>query len=139
MKTFRDLKAGDKFYIVNEGTSVGYIRLEEYLLEEPLHPYEKVQGAYYAKQKDCTWPLIIHETLLDSSNCGFIFTTLEEAAELYIKKSEEIMLKIQKKYNDLIDEAKTLCTDMMTIGKNYGFAKAKSFDKLVISKQYENV
>ena len=137
MKTFRELKAGDKVYVINEGTNVGYIRIEEYILEEPLteHP-EKIKGTYVAKQKNCSWPLIIHETLLDETNCGFIFTNLEEASELYIKKSEDIMLKIQKKYNEIMDEAKSLHKDIMLVGKNYGLAKAKKFDKLIISKQY---
>ena len=97
MKTFRELKEGDKIYMINEGTDVGYIRIEEYILEEALHPDERIKGTYIAKHKDCTWPLIIHESLLDKNNCGFIFTDLENAFELYRKKSNDIMENLSKK------------------------------------------
>ena len=104
-KTFRELQTGDKVYVVNEGTSVGYIRIEEYILEEPLTEYpEKIKGTYIARQKDCSYPLIIHESLLNESSCGFIFTTLEDAVEMYVNKSKEIQVKLKKKYLELIDE-----------------------------------
>lgn len=136
MKTFKELKSGDKIYVVNEGSSVGYIRLEEYILEESLHPSEKVVGTYIAKQKDCTWDLIIHESLLNDSNCGFIFTTLEEALEFYVKKAEEVALKIQKKYNEAYDNVKKLWYDYMAILKNVKNVKEKNYSQITISKQY---
>ena len=49
--------------MINEGTDVGYLRIEEYIFEEALHPDKRIKGTYIAKQKDCTWPLIIHESL----------------------------------------------------------------------------
>ena len=136
MKTFKELKSGDKIYVVNEGSSVGYIRLEEYILEESLHPSEKVVGTYIAKQKDCTWDLIIHESLLNDSNCGFIFTTFEEALDFYVKKAEEVALKIQKKYNEAYNNIKKIWYDYMDILKNIKNIKEKNYSQITISKQY---
>lgn len=137
MKTFRELKAGDKFYAVNEGTSVGYVRIEEYILEEPLHPSEKVKGTYIAKQKDCNWDLIVHESLLDSTSCGFMFTTLEEACEKYLEKANAIGDKLVKKYNSLINEAKGIYYALQNISKNVKNVADKNYDKIIISKQYD--
>lgn len=83
--------------MINEGTDVGYLRIEEYIFEEVLHPDKRIKGTYIAKQKDCTWLLIIHESLLDKNSCGFIFTDLESAFELYKKKSNDIMENLSKK------------------------------------------
>ena len=137
MKTFRELKEGDKIYVINEGTDVGYLRIEEYILEEALHPSNKVVGTYIAKQKDCSWDLIIHESLLDKSNCGFIFTTLEKAMELYIKKSEELVDKLFKKYVQRSEEAKKVYMIYETIAINAEYARMNCFDKIKISKQYK--
>ena len=118
MKTFRELKAGDKIYVINEGTSAGYLRIEEYILEEPLHPDERVKGTYIAKQKDCSYPLIIHESLLDDTDCGFIFTNLEQALELYKEKSKDIMENLIKKIKKVQEEYYNLANAYITIYNN---------------------
>ena len=135
MKTFRELKEGDKIYIINEGTAVGYLRIEEYILEEPLHPDERVKGTYIAKQKDCTWPLIIHESLLDENDCGFIFTDLENAFELYKKKSSDIMNNLIKKIKKIHDEYYNLAVAYITI---YNNLKEADINNLKIAKCYED-
>ena len=135
MKTFRELKEGDKIYMINEGTDVGYIRIEEYILEETLHPDERIKGTYIAKQKDCTWPLIIHESLLDKNNCGFIFTDLESAFELYKKKSNDIMENLSKKIKKAFTEYHNLITAYVTI---YSNLKKVDINNLKITKCYEN-
>ena len=135
MKTFRKLKEGDKIYMINEGTDVGYIRIEEYILEEALHPDERIKSTYIAKQKDCTWPLIIHESLLDKNNCGFIFTDLESAFELYKKKSNDIMENLSKKIKKAFTEYHNLTTAYVTI---YSNLKKVDINNLKITKCYEN-
>ena len=135
MKTFRELKEGDKIYMINEGTDVGYIRIEEYILEEALHPDERIKGTYIAKHKDCTWPLIIHESLLDKNNCGFIFTDLENAFELYRKKSNDIMENLSKKIKKAFTEYHNLTTAYVTI---YSNLKKVDINNLKITKCDEN-
>lgn len=121
--------------MINEGTDVGYIRIEEYILEEALHPDECIKGTYIAKQKDCTWPLIIHESLLDKNNCGFIFTDLENAFELYKKKSTDIMENLSKKIKKAFTEYHNLTTAYVTI---YSNLKKVDINNLKITKCYEN-
>lgn len=135
MKTFRELKEGDKIYIINEGTAVGYLRIEEYILEEALHPDERVKGTYIAKQKDCTWPLIIHESLLDETDCGFIFTDIENAFELYKQKSNDIMENLSKKIKKAFTEYYNLVSAYVTI---YNNLKEADINNLKIAKCYEN-
>lgn len=118
MKTFRELKEGDKIYVINEGTATGYLRIEEYILEEPLHPDERVKGTYIAKQKDCSYPLIIHESLLNDTDCGFIFTNLEQALELYKEKSKDIMENLIKKIKKVQEEYYNLASAYITIYNN---------------------
>ena len=134
-ENLKQLKEGDKIYMINEGTDVGYIRIEEYILEEALHPDERIKGTYIAKQKDCTWPLIIHESLLDKNNCGFIFTDLESAFELYKKKSNDIMENLSKKIKKAFTEYHNLTTAYVTI---YSNLKKVDINNLKITKCYEN-
>ena len=136
MKTFRELKAGDKIYVVNEGTSVGgYIRIEEYILEEDLHPDSSVIGTYVAKQKDCSYPLIIHESLLDNTYCGFIFTNIEQAFELYKEKSKNILENLVNKIKKISDEYYKLANTYITIYKNL---RESDLNNLKITKCYED-
>ena len=134
-KSFRELKAGDSIYVVNEGTSVGYVCIEEYKLEEPLHEMEKIPGTYCAKQKNYSYPLIIHETLLDCSKCGFIFTDIADAFELYKEKCIKIKENIENKLIKVKKEQNDLLYALFIINTNL---KIDSLDELIISKHYED-
>lgn len=126
---------GYKVYVVNECTSVGYIRIEEYILEEPLHEDIEIKGCYRAKQKDCSYDLIIHESLLNDNNVGFIFINLEDAVKLYKEKSVDILKKLIEKINDLKNEHDKLLKDALKIAYNL---KQENIDNLNIIKCYEN-
>lgn len=104
MKTFKDLKIGDKLYIVNEGESFG-IRIEEPTIIGITHECGDLvlefEGGLHG------W---IDETQENLKKCGFYFANLKDAQEYYLKKEHEIYCslvgkaaKYLKKYNDIVE------------------------------------
>ena len=104
MKTFKDLKVGDKIYILNEGESFG-IRIESPTIIDITHEC----GDLVLEFEDGLhgW---IDEKQENMKRCGFYFANLEEAQKSYLKKEHEIYCslvgkaaKYLKKYNDIVE------------------------------------
>lgn len=119
-KTWVELQPGDKFYVVNEGELIGHVRLEEYVVEKPIHINEKIPTWYTLTVKDFPFDHHFIAEQLTESSCGFMFTDLDEAKEYYKNKIEAVLPKLMKelkeleeKYNSLSDSASKIYLDYM--------------------------
>ena len=101
---FKDVKEGDKIYIVNEGTDFG-IRLETHEIKSIV---EKERINNVTKEKyitkyfyldDGTSFTVDLEFYYDDTNIGFIFADKVKAQKFFLKKEQDI-------YCDLIKKAK---------------------------------
>lgn len=104
MKTFKDLKVGDKLFIVNEGSSFG-IRIESPTIIGIKHEYGDL-----VFELDDGLHGYLNESQENLKRCGFYFANLEEAQRTYLEKEHEIYCslvgkaaKYLKKYNDVVE------------------------------------
>lgn len=102
--TFKELKEGDKLYIVNEGKDFG-IRIEE-------HEIKKITSEYgdTVLKLDDTTSAYIDEILANTDKCGFYFINREDAEEYFLKKFNDVYYTLIaraaeyfKKYNRCVD------------------------------------
>ena len=94
MKTFGEVKKGDKVYVVNTGTSIpGRVEIIE---QEALTDYTNdlpyanttLFGIMFENLFGGEIPLCFNK---DDTHSGMYFTTLEEAKQHAIKKADEIL------------------------------------------------
>lgn len=104
--TFKELKKGDKLYVVNEGLDFG-IRLEEHVIEEITEAYG---GEYLAFKLDDTCTAYIYYTLFEGDKCGVYFTNKKDAQKYFLKKEHEIYCtlvgkasKYLRNYNNCVE------------------------------------
>lgn len=115
-KTFRQLQAGDVYYVVNTGTLCGGVRLEEYKILEPFKKLNKegLSTMYIMKVEDY-FDMYLDEIQLDYTSCGFLFTDLDEAKEYYIKKAGDVVEELSKEIEEI---EKVLKTKYRTLWNN---------------------
>ena len=101
---FKDLKEGDKIYVVNKGADFG-IRLEIHVVESI-----EVYDTYKYLNLDDSGGLMVDDRCKDLDNIGFFFTNLEKAQKFYLKEEHEVYCsligkasKYLKQYNDLVE------------------------------------
>jgi len=104
--TFKDLKKGDKLYVVNEGLDFG-IRVEEHVIEEITEAYG---GEYIAFKLDDTCTAYIYENNIEDDKCGVYFANKKDAQKYFLKKEHEIYCtlvgkasKYLRQYNNLVE------------------------------------
>ena len=101
---FKDLKEGDKIYVVNKGADFG-IRLEIHVVESI-----EVYDTYKYLNLDDAGGLMVDDACKDSDNIGFFFTNLEKAQKFYLKEEHEVYCsligkasKYLRQYNNLVE------------------------------------
>ena len=101
---FKDLKEGDKIYVVNKGSDFG-IRLETHVVESI-----EVYDTYKYINLDDSGVLMVDDACKDSDNISFIFTNLEKAQKFYLKEEHEVYCsligkasKYLRQYNNLVE------------------------------------
>ena len=101
---FKDLKIGDKLYVVNKGADFG-IRLETHVVESI-----EVYDTYKYLNLDDSGGLMVDDTCKNSDNIGFFFTNLEKAQKFYLKEEQEVYCsligkasKYLRQYNNLVE------------------------------------
>lgn len=126
MKTFKDLKVGDKLFIVNEGESFG-IRIES-----PTITGIKYEYGSLVFELDDGLHGYLDKSQENLKRCGFYFANLKDAQEYYLEKEYEIYCslvgkaaKYLKKYNDIIEimnniseEREKIETELIINGRN---------------------
>lgn len=88
---FKDLKIGDKLYVVNEGIDFG-IRLEEHAIEEIIDAYG---GECLAFKLDDTCTAYIYKTLFENDKCGIYFVNKADAQQYFLKKKTRCILRLK--------------------------------------------
>lgn len=92
-KTFKELKKGDKIFIVNEGEMFG-LRIEVHKIIS----IEKDKLKFVTNIKlDDTSIISIYDSLLSKTTMGFYFTNLEEAEAFFLEKSVDTYVKYMGK------------------------------------------
>ena len=110
---FKDLKIGDKLYVVNEGIDFG-IRLEEHVIEEIIEAYG---GEYLAFKLDDTCTAYIYKTLFKHDKCGIYFVNKADAQQYFLKKGQDVYFDLVKKAANALKEYNTYIEIMNNISK----------------------
>lgn len=110
---FKDLKIGDKLYVVNEGSNFG-IRLEEHAIEEIIEAYG---SEYLAFKLDDTCTAYIYKTFFEDDKCGIYFVNKAEAQQYFLKKEQDIYCDLIKKSANALKEYNTYVEIINNISK----------------------
>lgn len=97
---FKDLKKGDKLYVVNEGLDFG-IMVEEHVIEGITEVYG---GEYIAIKLDDTCTAYIYKTLFESDKCGIYFINKADAQQYFLKKEKDVYCDLIKKAANALNE-----------------------------------
>lgn len=106
-KKIKDIQAGDILYMVNEGTSVGYLRIEAYRAKTGLIKQGKVPDLYYIELENML-PLHVHKMQFDETSLGFIFTDLNDAKDHYLSKVDAVLKKLHEEISELAPKLEKL-------------------------------
>lgn len=101
---FKDLKIGDKLYVVNQGDSFG-MRIEEHIINDI--KFDELGMKLFM---DDTSVVYVDKSVLNSNKCGCCFLDKKDAQKNFLKKYINVYSdfvhkasKHLKKYNDCVE------------------------------------